>query len=66
MSDVASEAAALKRWLFDEALQLWWQGQRAQFHLAQSSPQLKRLSKDTKVCRRDGDCVGCLDPIAAG
>src|SRR5439155_23429205 len=25
MSDVASEAAALKRWLFDVALPLWWQ-----------------------------------------
>ena len=24
MSDVASEAAALKRWLFDVALPLWW------------------------------------------
>jgi len=25
MSDVASEAAALKRWLFDVALPLWWE-----------------------------------------
>ena len=25
MSEVASEAVALKRWLFDEALPLWWQ-----------------------------------------
>jgi mannose-6-phosphate isomerase len=24
MSDVASEAGALKRWLFDVALPLWW------------------------------------------
>src|SRR5258708_7138244 len=25
MSDVVSEAAALRRWLFDEALPLWWE-----------------------------------------
>ena len=25
MSDVTAEAAALKRWLFDAALPLWWE-----------------------------------------
>jgi mannose/cellobiose epimerase-like protein (N-acyl-D-glucosamine 2-epimerase family) len=42
MNDVASRAAALKRWLFDEALPLWW------------------------FAGEIGDCLGCLDPIAAG